>query len=328
MLVATRWFVVLAIFLLAGVAVLAALRARARYLDERNALDRLRTNLRTAVEEESTRSAEVAAGGSAPAITVEPAVLAQGVRPGTLVAARLDTLEKLGRFRVRVASPVLRSLALDQAAARPDAGLLRFSSATMLLLGIFGTVLSLPGSGYPGSRISLFPVSIGVLFAATGISAEHLLAGRHASFLAQFERFTVEELLPVTAPDRDDESLLQQVSLQLEESAIQLAGVIDHNRDAIEELTGAQAAFAAMVEQIRSLVVSDARQDLGRVIEQLDKVNASTLGLIEHLPSITTAIEASSHGFKQRFDSLMKRWFLTAAGLGTLLLWLACRAHG
>jgi len=328
LLAASSWVFVLAVVLLAGVELVAVLKLRIRYLDERGALEMTRSNLTAAIDAASSAPAIGEAAASDIPVTIDPEVVAQGVRPGTIVAARLDLLAKLGRSRVRIAAESLRRLSHEQAAALPEAGFVRFASQMLLLLGVFGTLLSLPGNGDLAARIRFAPLLFGCFLGMAGFSADHLLRWQHASFFAAFERFTVEDLLPATAPDRDDESLLQQVSLQLEESSVQLAGVIEQNRDAIEELTGAQTAFAAMLEQVRSLVVSDARQDLSRVIEQLDRATRGVLGVVEGLPALTAAIEATSHSFQQRFDSLMRRWFFTAAGIGLLLLWMACAAHG
>ncbi len=63
-------------------------------------------------------------------------------------------------------------------------------------------------------------------------------------------------------PTVEDESLLDRVSLQLENSFARLDDIYRQNQDALKDMTGAQRAFVDIVEEIRKITRSEASRNL------------------------------------------------------------------
>jgi hypothetical protein len=119
------------------------------------------------------------------------------------------------------------------------------------------------------------------------------------------ERFTIEELLPAAVPAVEDESLLDRVSLQLENSFARLDDIYLQNQDALKDMTGAQRAFVDIVEEIRKITRSEASRNLEGVLEQLSQTNRSVLSVVDQLPRVVTAVESGQRRLLDRFASVL-----------------------
>jgi hypothetical protein len=126
-----------------------------------------------------------------------------------------------------------------------------------------------------------------------------------ALFFERMERFTTEELLPAAVPAVEDESLLERVSLQLENSFARLDDIYRQNQDSFKDMTGAQRAFVDIVEEIRKITRSEASRNLEGVLEQLSQTNRSVLSVVEQLPKIVKAVESGQHRFIERLGSVL-----------------------
>lgn len=274
---------------------------------------------------------------------VEVATLREGVDPKSLIGERLVAIEKMRGHQVKVNLRTLQQLTSAREAASKGLTAPSFTAGIAMMLGILGTFLglsmmvqqiqfSLPSDSGgvtleswtdAFANISTVLAGIKTAFSTSLVGMVSaiwlsLLAARlsrvQAALLEQLERFTTEDLLPATAPTAEDESLLERISLQLENSFLHLGEVSQDNRDVLRNLTGAQAAFADIVEEIRLITKNEASRDLERVVAELVKTNAAVLSVVEKLPGIAHAVEAGQERFLQR----MSPWRQTAAGLGQL----------
>ena len=158
------------------------------------------------------------------------------------------------------------------------------------------------------------------------------LRSRQASFFERLERFTTEELLPATVPAVYHENLLEQVSYQLERSFGRLEEIYEQNRMTLKDLSAVEAAFAEIVEEIRTITRGEAARDLERVIEQLAEINRAVLGVVDHLPRVIANSERNSREVLARIEgALAAQRSLTPPVAPTLtpkLLWLSLLVIG
>ena len=354
--------IVLAIGLLAVPTMLTALRHLKRYGSELSALRRVAANLaHWRVSEEGAGSdggIEKASEEDADAVPPEPVdrpvdvdALLVGVRPRSLVAERLEALRKLRAHRVKINLDTLRQLTWTRDAAEPGTGLPGFAGGTALLLGILGTFvglaamvqqidLGLPDAGAAGldswassitnlrqvlggMRTAFSTSLVGMGTAVCCFGLDFWIGRRRSRFHERLERLTVEDLLPALVPTLEDENLLERVSLQLEGSFARLDEIFDANREIVRNLTGAEHAFAAIVDEIRRVTNSDARQDLRQVIANMEKTSQSFLELSSQLPRIVTAVERGSGRVSRHLEAFRRRWFPAAIFILVLSVWLA-----
>lgn len=315
----------------------------ARYRRESRALDRVIARLKA--EQETQAPAAPASEGSAePAGAAVPErrqpalvtldVLLEGIDPASLIFERLSAIAKLRSHLVKVNLHTLQQLTLAREEARPGLGVPRFSAGMATMLGLLGTFIGL-ASMIQGIQFALpqdlahgtweswtqsmqnvfgvlsgiktaFSTSLAGMFCAvvsTFLGAR--LQRAQAIFFERMERFTAEDLLPATVPALEDESLLEAVSLQLENSFGLLQEIYDQNRSALKDLTAAQEAFVAIVGEVRQITRSEASRNLDRVIEQLDQTNRSVLSVAAHLPKIGGAIEAANRRLLERMSEAL-----------------------
>jgi biopolymer transport protein ExbB/TolQ len=297
------------------------------------------TQAPTARPSAEAKDSEETAGGSSsdrrPPAQIGLDVLMEGIAPASLVFERLAAIAKLRSHQVKVNLHTLQQLTLAREEARPGLDAPRFTAGMATMLGLLGTFIGL-ASMIQGIQFALpqdlaqgtwetwtrsmqnvfgvlagiktaFSTSLAGMFCAvvaTFLSAR--LQRAQAVFFERIERFTAEDLLPATVPAVEDESLLEEVSLQLQNSFGLLQDIYQQNRFALKDLTAAQEAFVAMVGEVRQITRSEASRNLDRVIEQLDQTNRSVLSVSEHLPKIGAAIEAANRRFLERMSEALR----------------------
>lgn len=283
---------------------------------------------------EATASPEGGLPQLAVPVLVDLGVLKEGLDPSTLIFERLAAIEKLRARQVKVNLQTLQQLSLARDEARPGLAIPGFAASMSIMLGLLGTFIglvsmvqgiqfALPGEvghvtveSWTHSLQNVFSVLSGIKTAfsssLTGMVCavfstllNFRLRATQATFFEKLERFTTEDLLPATVPAVEDESLLEQVSLQLESSFGQLETIYRQNQGALKDLTAAQQAFVGIVAEIRQITRSEASRNLDRVIEQLGQTNRAVTAVVEHLPKISGAIEA---GQRRLFDRLAEQF--------------------
>jgi biopolymer transport protein ExbB/TolQ len=338
-------------------ALLASSRHIGRYRREQFNLDRLTRSLRKQPEPPPTPPLE---GGApeAPTVAEETSAphpvspadllsLRQELAPESLIAERLEAIEKLRTRQVKVNPGTLQQLSLARDEARPGMAVAGAVAGLATMLGLLGTFFglaimvqqvqfALPGASAPvtasswgqsvdnithvlgGIKTAFSASLVGIVCAIFASLLNFRLRTAQALFFERFDRFTVEELLPAAVPAVEDESLLERVSLQLESSFGQLEAIFLKNQDALKDLTGAQQAFVEIVEQIRKITRSEAALNLEGVLEQLALANRSMLSVVEHLPRIANAVEAGQRRMLDKLGSLLTANLPIAATSGTV----------
>lgn len=254
------------------------------------------------------------------------------------VAKMMDTIHKLRLHRVKINLATLQQLVEHDEFSRTGTEAPRHVANFAIMLGILGTFwglghmvraigIALPE---PASHVSLeaWSHSIGQVrtvlegmrtaFSTSLVGmATAIIAGlcgvfvtaRQHRLLAAIEDLAVNDLLPATVPALEDDSVLEQISGQLETAFSRLDGIATQNLQSIQELSAAQATFRSLVEDVRSITHGEASRDLERVFESVVGSNEALLELLRSLPpaletrreleAIRTLLTATNHALRE-----------------------------
>lgn len=261
-------------------------------------------------------------------------VLRQELIHDSLIAERLEAIEKLRTRQVRINPNALQQLSLARDEARPGMAVPGAVAGLATMLGLLGTFIGLAvmvqqvqfvlpqSSGsvtvdswtqsveniskvLGGIKTAFSTSLVGVVCSIVASLLNFRLRTAQALFFERLERFTTEELLPAAVPTVEDESLLDRVSLQLENSFARLDDIYRQNQDALKDMTGAQRAFVDIVEEIRKITHSEASRNLEGVLEQISQANRSVLSVASQLPKIVTAVESGQRRLLDRLASTL-----------------------
>jgi biopolymer transport protein ExbB/TolQ len=238
------------------------------------------------------------------------------------VAKLLDAVRvaRIHRMKVNLAS--LQQVVERDEATRSGVHAPRHVANFAVMLGILGTfyglghMVSTIGSALPGTNElssaaswarsveqirgvlsgmkTAFATSLVGMFAAivAGLVGVYL-SSRQQRLLQTLEAFAVNELLPATAPSLEDESVLEQVSAQLESAFSHIDEIAQQNRKALEEMSAAQGVFRSLVEDVRAITHGEAGRDLTGVLDAVVTSNAAVQNLVAELPRITQELQNS-----------------------------------
>jgi hypothetical protein len=259
--------------------------------------------------------------------------LALAVTPGTLISDRIQAIAKMRLYRVRVDLDTLQELSLYRDAATPGQGYPAFAAGLSMMLGILGTFIGLAAMvqeihlGLPSDTASLtldswmssvqnlgavlggmktaFSTSlVGMSGAILSSSLAFRLSRRRRQVFEALERLTAAELIPATVPAVEDELLLAQVSRQLDESFSRLDDIYRQNQDALKDLTAAQEAFVAIVDEIRDITRGHAARNLDEVLGQLARSNEAMLGVSRQIPGVVSVFESTARSLRESASDL------------------------
>jgi hypothetical protein len=262
------------------------------------------------------------------------AALRADLTPDSLIAERFEAIEKLRTRQVRINPNALQQLSLARDEARPGMAVPGAVAGLATMLGLLGTFIGLAvmvqqiqfvlpqssGTVTVGSwtqsvenisRVlggikTAFSCSlVGIVCSILASLINFRLRSVQALFFQRLERFTTEDLLPAAVPTVEDESLLDRVSLQLENSFTRLDDIYRQNQDALKDMTGAQRAFVDIVEEIRKITRSEASRNLEGVLAQVSQTNRSVLTVADQLPKIVSAVEAGQRRLMERLTGLV-----------------------
>ncbi|HEY0511781.1 MAG TPA: MotA/TolQ/ExbB proton channel family protein [Thermoanaerobaculia bacterium] len=252
----------------------------------------------------------------------------------SLIAERFEAIEKLRTRQVRINPNALQQLSLARDEARPGMAVPGAVAGLATMLGLLGTFIGLAvmvqqiqfvlpqssGTVTVGSwtqsvenisRVlggikTAFSCSlVGIVCSILASLVNFRLRSSQALFFERLERFTTEDLLPAAVPAVEDESLLDRVSLQLENSFTRLDDIYRQNQDTLKDMTGAQRAFVEIVEEIRKMTRSEASRNLEGVLVQVSQTNRSVLTVADQLPRIVSAVESGQRRLMERLTSLV-----------------------
>jgi len=286
---------------------------------------------------------EKAEAGDAPR-TAEPEALqlqeiTKGVPPNSIIGDRLRAIAKMRAAKVKVNVSALQQMSIAREAPKLGLSIPGFAVGFAMLLGLLGTIigltmmvqtihLTLPtGNVAPGSwaqtlenirhvltsmKTAFSATLVGLICSISSAALNFRLSSVQSRFFENLERFTIEDLLPATAPSVEDETLLEQVSLQLERSFSRLSEVSDQNVLAIKDLSAVETAFGSIVQNIQQIASNSTTGNLQGVMGQLTgvihemtRVNNSVVNLAASMPTAIEAAKESSRNLLIKVDTLV-----------------------
>lgn len=251
--------------------------------------------------------------------------LKRAARPGSLILHRLLTIERMRDANVKVDFEALQQVTYAVEAARLGLRAPAFSVSFILLLGLFGSIvglcLALPGlraagvdevGSAVGAMAASFSCGMAGLVGSLSASLFNLaLTTAQAAYFEKLERFTVEELLPKTAPDIRSEALLMEMHFKIGEAFDRIKDVAEQNRHTVQEFDAVAEGFSRLVESLEESARKGASADVQRVLEQMGEVigqvsraNDSVLSLAASVPQALEATHAQNQNVLARLDQL------------------------
>jgi MotA/TolQ/ExbB proton channel family len=264
----------------------------------------------------------------------------EGIPANSIIGDRLRAIAKMRGSQVKVNVSALQQMSIAKESSRFGLGIPGFATGFAMLLGLLGTVAGLtllvqnismalpPGTqginptlwgqsmakigDVLGSMKTAFSATLVGLFCSVCSSAANFRLGRVQSvFFEKLERFTIEELLPATVPALEDESLIEQVSLQLENSFTQLNDISQQNSETLKELNAIEKSFLTIVSNVQGIarngnsgVVHEVVGKMTGVINEISEVGRFTTKMAESLPSLLTVIQQSNQSLLKKLDEV------------------------
>ena len=251
--------------------------------------------------------------------------LKRAALPGSLILHRLLTIERMRDANVKVDFEALQQVTYAAEAARLGLRAPAFSVSFILMLGIFGSIvgvcLALPGLRSAsvdelGSTIGALTASFscgmaGLVGSLSASLFNFALTTSQAAFFEKLERFTVEELLPKTAPDIRSEALLMEMHFKIGEAFDRIKQIAEQNHQTVREFETVAEGFERLVESLEESARKGASADVQRVLEQLGEVigqvsraNDSVLNLAASVPQALEATHTQNQNVLARLDLL------------------------
>ncbi|HWS99948.1 MAG TPA: hypothetical protein VN256_06860 [Pyrinomonadaceae bacterium] len=245
--------------------------------------------------------------------------------PSSLARHRLTTIERMRATNVKVDFEALQQLTFAVESSQLGLRAPSFAASFVLLLGLFGSVASLclllSGLGRPeadfdnaavGAMTATFSSAVAGLLGSLWISLFSLaLSNAQARFYEQFERFTVEELLPQTVPDIRNEAWLRQMHYKIGEAFERIKEIAEQNDQTVKDFEVVAAGFTRLVDSLEQSARKGASADvqkvlgqMGQVLGQVSRANDSVLSLANSVPKALEATRAQNQGVLARIDGL------------------------
>ncbi|MEJ2743320.1 MAG: MotA/TolQ/ExbB proton channel family protein [Gammaproteobacteria bacterium] len=237
-------------------------------------------------------------------IAINVAELKQGVPDQSLIGQRLNTLLKLRASRSKINTQVLQQMSYAKEASYLGCRLPSFTVGLSIMLGMLGTFVGL--YQMVGEVQSLLPrdISIAVMnwevFQGQINDMHNALMGMQSAFITtlvglvsgvvvsllnfflkksqastfeMLDRFTSEDLLPATVPVVEDETILEQISRDVQTSFTRMNRVIAQNNESLTQLNAVQISFDRILENIQRKTRLDAMHNFEHVVSELIQVN-------------------------------------------------------
>lgn len=309
-----RFFIVL-VFLSTTVATVLALKHIWRYRGfETESLERLKVEIKRWQKERRASQQELARLDELKKVTP----------PRSLTHHRLLTIERMRATNVKVDLEALQQITFATESSRIGIRIPGFAVSFVLLLGLFGAVVSLclllPG---PSRAEAEANAAVSVMTAAFSSGLVGLLASlwislfslalttAQARFFEKFERFSVEELLPQTVPDVRNEAWLRQMHYKIGEAFERIKEIAEQNNRTFKEFEIVAEGFSRLVDSLEESARKGASADvqkvlgqMGQVIGQVSRANDSVLSLAGNVPKALEITHKHNQNVLTRLDKL------------------------
>jgi RecA/RadA recombinase len=262
--------------------------------------------------------------------------LASAVPPDSLIGDRLRVIALMRKSQTKVNMASLQQISRAREAARASLRFPAMAVSLAMLVGLLGTFIGIAiviqqiglninqgdgslesfGKVFGGMYTKFSTTLVGLCSAIVLSCLNFRLAQAQERLFEDLDRFTVSELLPATVPAMEDETLLERVSEQLEQSFTLIEDVARKNAKTAQEVGAIQAGFVDIVASIRQQMrteASDRMQNLlghvATLMQQMGRVSDSLTSLATTLP---TAVSDSN----QRLEKALATYTMPPSGNG------------
>jgi len=262
--------------------------------------------------------------------------LASAVPPDSLIGDRLRVIALMRKSQTKVSMASLQQISRAREAARTSLRFPAMAVSLAMLVGLLGTFIGIAiviqqiglninqgdgslesfGKAFGGMYTKFSTTLVGLCSALVLSCLNFRLAQAQERLFEDLDRFTVSELLPATVQAMEDETLLERVSEQLEQSFTLIEDVARKNAKTAQEVGAIQAGFVDIVASIRQQMrteASDRMQNLlghvATLMQQMGRVSDSLTSLATTLP---TAVSNSN----QRLEKVLAAYTMPPSGNG------------
>jgi hypothetical protein len=261
--------------------------------------------------------------------------LREGVQKNSIIYKRIDTIEHLKNFRVKINADFLQQTTITSEAKRLGTTLPGFSTKFAMILGLFGTFVGLAlmvtkinmllpnsnsltfsisslqssissmGTVFQGIKTAFSTSIVGIFTTLICLYLNFRIYRTQTSFFHDLEAFTVEKLIPVTVPAVQGEHPLEKIAFQLQDSFDDIEIIISQNKDTIENLGTIQNSFKTIVDEVRDITKNEASRNFEGVLTLLTKTNDSITGIVKQWPEIIGSIKNRDMLTERKIESLI-----------------------
>jgi len=248
-----------------------------------------------------------------PSNLVSAEELGSSVPPSSIIGDRLRVIALLRKSQTKVNLAALQQISRAREASRTS---LRFPGLAVnlaMMVGLLGTFIGIAiviqqiglninsgdgslesfGKAFGGMYTKFSTTLVGLACAIVLACLNFRLAQAQERLFEDLDRFTVAELLPATVPVLEDETLLERVSRQLEESFTLIQEVAGENAKTAQEVGAIQAGFVDIVSNIRQQTRTESADRLQNLLGQVSGVMEQVGRVNESLKNLTVALPAA-----------------------------------
>lgn len=292
-------------------------RNRKRIKIEFTNLNRLKKNLNDWKGDENITIEEDQSSDTDEVVIFEASIdehLLPNIKAGTIVHDRLKILQHLRGTKSKVNISTLQQMSELNDAKNFSSQFPAYVMSLSMLLGILGTFIGLTimigeissqlqgfdaiqsgSSGLESFKSSFKSIrgvmsGVGTAFTTTltglvctiTVSVLNFSQNRHkAVFFDQFEQFTLNELLPHTFPDLEQEEVINAIKDQMEDTFRSLNGTIEKNSAVLGTIDSLYEKFGSMIDVVKNAVAKDGTGELQGTLEEMHSVNENLEKIID-----------------------------------------------
>ena len=254
-------------------------------------------------------------------------------RDGSHIRHRIVAIRRLRAHQVKVNLDTLQQLTWAEERTRRGIETPRQVAGWVMMLGVVGTFVGLSDM-VQEIRIHIPEGQVGVddmiaslkdlknvlqgMQTAFSTSVDGMLVALLSAWFAfsvqrlqgqmfsVLESVTVGKLIPASVSSLDDDSILERISIQMEQAFAHLESVTEQNLSSMQEFSAAQGALQSIVKDVQAILNAESRQDVRAVIDRIVETNTLVGKLVDKLPDIVVALGTTNRELNEGLAQLDK----------------------
>jgi len=234
---------------------------------------------------------------------------------------RIVAIRRLRAHQVKVNLDTLQQLAWAEERTRNGIDTPRQIAGWVMILGVVGTFIGLSDMvqqiqvRIPEEHIAIDQISnklqefkgilqgmrtafstsvVGMLVALLAGAIAHQVQALQSNVFSVLETLTVGKLIPASVSSLGDDSVLERISIQMEQAFSHLESVTEQNLNSMREFSISHKVLQVIVEDVQKILESESRQDVRAVIDRIVETNSLVAQLVDKMPDIVLALSATN----------------------------------